>query len=617
MKKKTLNKEAAIAAAFIGAILLLVIPLPPLILDLLICLSFAFSLMALSSVLFVKEPLDFSSFPSLLLFLTLYRLALNVASTRLILAEGEAGKIIHTFGSFVIKNNATVGLILFLLLVLVNFIVITKGAGRIAEVSARFILEALPGKQLAIDSDLERKVLSIPQGKKARAKLASEADFYGAMDGASKFIRGDAIASLIITFVNIIGGILIGFFSRGLSIHECWSTYACLTIGDGIVTQIPALLISVSAGLMLTSSSSLSVGEALAKQMWMSSKTLLLTGTTLFLLSFIPGMPFWVISSIALCLCAAGIKRKKNLKEKDEIVEGPEEEMVSFIIPPIEISLGKYLVKEAEKLTRECQSVRMKLASTLGTILPLEQMREEKRLRSSDYQIKIKGGVVCLGEGRANFASDFEKVTRNHAHLLLHRQETARLIETARMYDAVVIDELIPKKLVIGDILKVLQNLLREKISIRDFISILEVLADNVKENEKPDLDLLTEVVRQKLSRAILATTFEGKKEILVITLDPKIEAMISAAIVSKKNSVSLLLLPKMAEKLTESLKNLVEKQGGEQPIILTTASSRRHLRRLIEKRLPDTPVFSYKEIESDYRLRSAGVLSSDVLNCL
>ena len=626
MKKKFKTKirghtDAVLAVSVIGLILLLIIPLPPFLLDILLSFSIVMSVMTLLLTLYIENALEFNAFPSLLLFLTLFRLGLNIASTRMILTEAEGGDIIRTFGSFVTQGNTIVGLILFLLLTIINFVVVTKGAGRIAEVSARFTLEALPGKQMAIEADLSSGSISQKEAKKERGRVNAEAEFYGAMDGASKFVRGDAIVGLIITAVNIVGGLLIGVMVRGLSVEQCWTTFTRLTVGDGLVSQIPALLISVGAGIIVTRASSGSVGQTIPKQIFNNPKVLKISAIVLALLSLVPGMPTIIMLSIAsvLYVYAVVLTKERNREKTPQVREENEESVEkALLIHPVEIQLGVQLLTLAEELQEKTAEIRRSVAAKLGVITPSIYICDNLTIRPKNYVIKIKGITTATGKGTdlPALVAHLTQVIENKAHLLLNRQDVASMIESAKKVDSAVVDELIPHKLNLGHILKVLQNLLKERLPIRDFVSILEALADHATQGKSPDPDLLTEKVRQRLSHAISEHLFQDQKKIYAITLDPKVEQMVQAAVQKGEYGTTVALRPKTSEKIIREILRLIAKAGGRgvSPIILTRATTRQHLRQLLERQIPELPVLSFNEVVSDIEVHSIGTISSDVL---
>lgn len=601
------HADAVLACGVIGLVLLLVIPLPPFLLDALLCLSIVFSVMALLLTIYVENALEFSSFPSLLLFLTLYRLGLNIASTRMILTHGEGGDIIRTFGSFVTHGNLTVGIILFALLTIINFIVVTKGSGRIAEVAARFTLEALPGKQLAIDGELSSGLISQEAAKKEREKVSQEADFYGAMDGASKFVRGDAIAGLVITFVNIVGGLIVGLTLQGLSWETCLTTFTRLTVGDGLVSQIPALLISVAAGIMVTRASSGSLGKALTTQVFHHPKVLFIVGVTVLVLGFVPGMPFLVMLPISAVFLFSGYVQLKDKGKKEESVERPS--TLSLFVHPIEVELGYQAVLLADPLLQRLTGIRKCVASHLGVRVPQVHITDNAELSGTAWRIRIKGITTASGRGAElpQLVAKLTEVIEMHAHELLTRQDVAQMIQDVKRVDSAVVEELIGKKMSVGQVLKVLQALLVEGVPVRDFVTILEILADHAKGDES-DLEALTEAVRRGLSRGI-SEEFFGKTGIAhVIMIDPKVEQILD---VSKGK-----IRPAMVDKLARSLLQMTQEANkrGVKPVVVTHAEARAKLKRLIEKQFPELPVLSYKEVTHDVEFREIGTVSNEVL---
>lgn len=601
------HTDAVLAVGVVGLVLLLIVPLPPLLLDALLCMSIVFSVMVLLLTVYVENALDFSAFPSVLLFLTLFRLGLNVASTRMILARGEAGDIIHTFGHFVIQGNEIVGLILFVLLTVINFVVVTKGAGRIAEVAARFTLEALPGKQMAIDSELSSGLITQVQAKEERKKIGAETDFYGSMDGASKFVKGDAVAGVIIILVNLLGGLVVGVGARGMSWQECWTTISRLTIGDGLVSQIPALLVSVGAAMMVTRASSGSLGKTVPKQIFHQPKVLLITGVLLLLISFVPGMPLWVMVPMSGALLFAGYYQLRTNKQEDELP--PVRTLGNFLAHPIEVQLGYQVVLLAQSLQDRLVEVRTKVSAHLGVRVPSIHITDHMELSPKGWAILVKGVRVSGGRDAelGSLVKRLTEVIETHAHELINRQDVALMLQEVKGHDCAVVDELYPKKLSLGQILKVLQHLLKEGVPIRDSITILEVLADHAV-GEKSDLDILTEEVRQALCGKISEEFFGKARRAYVITLDPKIEQMLNA---SKGG-----LRPKAVDQIAREVILLQEKakKQGVQPVLVTTGSSRVQLRRMIEKQLPDLRVLSYKEVAPDIELAAVGVVTNEVL---
>lgn len=601
------HTDVILAIGMIGLIVLLIIPLPPFLLDVLLCFSIVFSIMSLLLTIYVENALDFSSFPSLLLFLTLYRLGLNIASTRLILTRGEGGDIIRTFGEFVTHGNLIVGMLLFTLLTVINFVVVTKGAGRIAEVAARFTLEALPGKQLAIDGELSSGHISQVEAKEARNRISQEADFYGAMDGASKFVRGDAVASLIITIVNIIGGFSIALTMKEFSWESCLTTYTRLTIGDGLVSQIPALLVSIAAGILVTRASSGSLSKSITKQVFHQPKVLLIAGITLLVMGLVPGMPILVMLPIGLAFLGIAYFQFKGNEAIEQ--EAKKTERISLFAYPLEIELGFQVVILADPLLQKLKDIRKQIASKVGIYVPKVQISDNSDLSPTSWRIRVKGIITFSGRDAdlQLLSSKLTETIESHASELITRQDVVQMIQEAKQFDSAVVEELIGKKLSIGQLLKVLQNLLKEGIPIRDFVTILEILADHAK-GEQSDIGEITEYVRQGLSRGI-SEKFFGKKQIgHVITLDPKVEQILDA---SKGK-----LRPLTVKKMSECLLHFTEEasKNGIKPILLTESSVRFRLKGLIESQFPELPVLSYKEVTSDVKLKTIGMVSNEVL---
>lgn len=627
------HPEAVLAFSVIGLVLLLVVPLPPIILDTLLSISIVLSVITLLLTVYIENALEFSTFPSLLLFMTLFRLGLNIASTRMILLDGAAGDIIASFGSFVTRGSSIVGLILFLLLTFINFIVVTKGASRIAEVAARFTLEALPGNQMGVDADFNSRMITSDEAKKRRKKIAEEAEFYGAMDGASKFVKGDAITGLVITFVNIFGGLIIGIGARHLSLYECLKTYTLLTIGDGLVSQIPALLVSLAAGIMVTRASSGSLAEALPRQIFYNPKVLFISGLLLVFLGFLPGMPGKVMIPLALVLICVGWVKLKEKKEEPKRLHATKEEKAleedvekALVVYPLEIELGINLLGSAGDLLSEIKGIRSRIAKKLGILVPSIHVSDSLEIDPSSYQFKIKGISIFCGklkeedeEGIRKLGLCLEQQIESHAHELLNRQEVARLIENAKTYDSAVVDELIPKKLTLGGLLKVLQNLLKESIAIRDIVSILEILADHIPENPKEEStnpDELSEYVRQGLFRGITESVIGKTSVVYAITIDPKVEQMIKVGVKKSETGNQLYLRPATSIKITSALLRLTKSaaEKGLVPVVLTQSCSRLYLRRIVEKHLPNLPILSYSELTEEKTIKTIGKVTTDVL---
>ena len=627
--------DLILASAVIFILLLLIIPLTDFALDALIATSLLISIMALLVTLYSEDALSFTSFPSFLLLLTLFRLGLNIATTRMILTEGHAGYIIKTFGDVVTGGNAFVGFVIFILLTAINFIVITKGSGRVAEVAARFTLDSLPGKQLSIDADVNAGLIDEQEAKARRDKIMVEADFYGAMDGASKFVRGDAIACIVIILVNTFGGFVVGMLMKGMSWEQVVHVYVTLTVGDGLVTQIPALLVSVAAGIIVTRSSTKeNLAESFRKQLFNNPKVLNITGATLLMIGLVPGMPLLVIIPIAgaLFLYAYFLKqdRPHEAEELKEDIQGRKIEDVEKIlfIEPMEIELGHDLIPLVENdqggnLLKRISLIRKQIATELGVVIPIVKLRGNSNLNPDSYVIKIKSNDVARGMLQLDnylamnpgnvkeningiktvepafglpavwirasqkeeaislgyivadpltvISTHLTEVIQSHANELLNRQEVVKLIDHAKEYAPAVVSELIPGKLSFGQILKVLQNLLRERVSIRDIVSILEILADQSASTFDPDL--LSEYVRQGLARALSKQYMSDDKIIHAIMMDPKVEQILLESIQNNELGKTIMINPGTTSKIVHQTRNLIQEaaQIGVQPVFLTT----------------------------------------------
>ncbi len=598
--------QGVLGIAVVGLILIMLVPLPPFVLDILLSFSLILSVTTLLATLYVRSVLDFSSFPSLLLFLTFFRLGLNIASTRMILTKACAGHIIGSFGTFVTQESVLVGFILFILLTLINFVVVTKGAGRIAEVAARFVLEAMPGKQLAVDSAVNTHSLNYDEAKKARFKITSEAEFYGAMDGASKFVRGEAIASLFITGINILGGFATAIFMKKGTL----TLYTNLIIGDGLVTQIPALLVSVGAGILVTRVSIEDLGKTLPEQIFGNCKVVFITGLLILALTFIPGMPIFVMLPMSLLLFFSSwalFKRKTG--QTYESQEFPSS---------IAIHLGEQKTMWRGSIEKKIEQMLFEIQGKLGIILPKVLISKDDSLPAEGYKIQIKGSTFfsSKGDDLEGLLVHLKEGILQNAYRLINRQDVARMIENAKAYNAAVVEELLSKKLNLGHILKVLQNLLKEGVPIIDFISILEVLADHTSPQSAPDPDLLTEQVRIYLSKAIVEHYFGHAKMLYTITFDPEVEEMIAVSSCNGLNGKNLLLRPKTIANIERHILALLEKakKQGIKPVIVTSVKSRLPLSHLLEKHLPALPILSYKEIGEEIKVHSLGTVANDSL---
>jgi len=668
------NSDLIMAIAIISVLIFMVVPIPTWMLDLLLTMSITGSLVVLMVAIYITSPLELAVFPGLLLILTLFRLSLNIASTRLILGFGFAGKIIKAFGSFVVAGNYVVGFIIFLILVLINFVVIVRGAGRIAEVAARFTLDAMPGKQMAIDADLNAGIISEEEARLRRREVSKEAEFHGAMDGASKFVKGDAIAALIITAVNIIGGFIIGMVQRGMSFEESIQAYTLLTVGDGLVSQIPALIISTSAGMIVSRAAAESnLGEDVQKQIFSQPKALLIASGALFFFGIVPGMPaipFFVLGSMVLLLGIMGRQalREKVEKEVEEKIpeEVPEEKIESYLqVDPLELEIGYGLiplvdVEQDGDLLNRITSLRKQIAMEMGFVVPPIRIRDNIQLEANEYVIKIRGIEVARGEsipgnflamnpgtateeieGKATvepafglpayWISEGEKekaemagytvveaaaviathlieIIKANAHKILSRQDVKSLLDNLKQDHPTLVDEVVPNLLTYGGVQKVLQNLLKERVPIRDLVTILETVADYAQMTKDPNV--LNEYVRQSLSNTISSQFADENKVIKALTLDPKIEQMIEEIVKkAQKMGTGFSMPPDVVNKIYSNLSTKVEEMldKGLTPLVICSPNIRQYFRRIIDPAFPNLAVISYGELASDVQVETVG----------
>ncbi|KUO76118.1 MAG: flagellar biosynthesis protein FlhA [Clostridia bacterium BRH_c25] len=667
-----------IAIAIMAVIMLIIIPLPTFAVDILLTLNISLSLVIFLLSMYIKEPLQFSIFPTMLLITTLYRLSLNFSTTRLILGKGYAGEVIDAFGNFVTGSNPIVGFIMFLILIVVQFMVITKGSERVAEVSARFTLDAMPGKQMAIDADLNSGLINELEAKDRRRKIQREADFYGAMDGASKFVKGDAIAGIIITLINIIGGFAIGMLQMDMGFAEALSKFTLLTIGDGLVSQIPALFISIAAGMVVTRAASESdLGNEIVSQLLGEPKVLYIAAGALLVLAF-TGLPLVPNIILAVFLAFMGYSLQRTIKdaEKEEEAKAqdievdeirkPENVMTLLQVDPIELEFGYGIIPLADAgqggdLLDRVVMIRRQCALDLGMIVPVIRLRDNIQLRPNEYIIKIKGIEIATGElmfdnflamnpGTADgeldgikttepafglpavwinesqkeraemmgytvvdppsvIATHLTEIIKNHAHELLGRQDVQRLIDNIKENYPTLVDEVIPKMLGIGDVQKVLANLLKEGVSIRDMVTIIETLADYAPMTK--DSDLLTEYVRQSMRRNI-TKRFIFDSQAKVITLDAGIEQIIMDSVQQTEYGSFLNIEPNTAQRIINNLLKEVQKLAsmGEQPIILASPVVRLYFKRMTEQVAPGLVVLSYNELDPSVEVQSVGVVN-------
>ncbi len=680
LNKMLSQSDLVMAVAVVGIILILVIPIAPGLLDVLLSFNISFALVILLTTLYITKPLELSVFPGLLLVITLLRLALNVASTRLILGEGYAGQVIYAFGNFVVKGNYVVGLIIFLILVVIQFVVITKGATRISEVAARFTLDAMPGKQMAIDADLNAGLIDERQALKRREVITQEADFYGAMDGASKFVRGDAIAGIIITLINIIGGFIIGSLQRGLTMSESLSTYTLLTVGDGLVTQIPALIVSTSAGILVTrAAASSNLGYDLVSQLSFRPRAILSAAGILFVFAIMPGLPSVPFGVLGILLGSFGLvllrqeKSQKEADKKEKDVQKPRDESPpeaqaeDFLrLDTLEIEIGYGLIplvdtEQGGDLLDRVGMIRRQLAADLGMIVPPIRIRDNIQLKPNQYVIKLKGVQIdtyelmidhllainsgmmdddldgfitqdpafglqakwiisnykemaemkgcTVVEPAAVIATHLTEVVKNHAAEILTRQDVQNLLEVARKEFPAVVEETIPEVVGLGVLQKVLQNLLAERIPIKDLQTILETLNDYGAQTKDPDL--LAEYCRYSMRRIITNMYLNPDGKINVFTLDPQLEKMLADSVNVRQNGLTLIIPPELAEKLVVGVARESEKitRTGELPICLVAANLRKALWKFLNSSIRQLAVLSYNEILPDIEVHSVGIV--------
>ncbi len=682
---QVLTGEVAIPLALVAVVLIMVLPLPPLLIDILLALSISLSLVILLVGMYASQPLEFSTFPSVLLVVTLFRLSLNVASTRLILLHGAegpgaAGHVIQAFGNFVVGGSYVVGIVVFLILAVINFAVITKGAGRIAEVAARFTLDAMPGKQLAIDADLNSGLITEQEARARRRAIEEEADFYGAMDGASKFVRGDAIASLVITAINVVGGFVIGVLQQGMDWQAAAQTFTILSIGDGLVSSLPALLVSTAAGIIVTrAASGGDLGTELAGQLFASPRVLWIVSGILGGLAILPGLPFVpfiALGGAAAALASTGGLAPRALQAPESAQPGGppprrEEPEALLQLDLMELEVGFELVPLVEgqagdggDLVERIRSLRRQLALEMGFIVPPIHIRDNLQLRPNAYAILLKGIEIASGElrtghqlainpgtvtasvpgiptrepafglealwiapqdrERAQLAgytvvdpgtvviTHLTEVIRRHAHELLGRQEVQALLDALARTRPKVVEELVPQLLGIGGVQKVLQNLLREGVSIRDLSTILEAVADVAPRTKDPDV--LTEHARQALGRSITQKLVGPDGTLGVLTLAGAVERSLLEALHRNEEGTTLAPDPALAQRLVAGLGAAVERlsAGQQPPVLLVGAALRPYLRRFLERYLPQLALVSPAEIGAAVRVRALGVVSLD-----
>ena len=672
------NSSAMMAVGVIGILVVMMIPLPPFILDILLSFSIALSIIIMLMSMYILKPLDFSAFPSILLIVTLMRLSLNVASTRLILLHGSegtsaAGQVIKAFGTFVVGGNYVVGLIVFSVLVLINFVVITKGSTRVAEVAARFTLDAMPGKQMSIDADMNAGLISDAEARQRRSEIEREANFYGAMDGASKFVRGDAVAGIIIVLVNIIGGLIIGVVQQGMEVAEAAKTYILLTVGDGLVTQVPALIVSTAAGMLVTrTTSTAALGEDVKKQIFTQPRAIATAAVLLFVFALIPGMPkisFVLVSALIGVLAYNVFQQAKIKTEEAEEVPPPTVAETDEGLAPLDkmgLEVGYGLislvdVQQGGELLQRIKTLRKQLAAEMGFIIPSVHIRDNLQLKPNRYAVYLKGVEIAAGElmmghylaitnddkgakimgvkttepafglpavwvpeaqkedAQAKgyvvvdpatvITTHLTEVIKAQADELLGRQEVQSLVDNLATHYPKIVEELVPKVVPISILQRVLQRLLRERVSIRDLLAILETLADYISITK--NVDILTGYVRQALSRTITKQYQDPDGNVNVVMLSPNIEDTISQSIQHTEFESFVSPDPNMVKKLIGSLQKLIAnfETTGLHPVILCSPLVRCHLRKILEKFIPNVVVLAHNEITRDVNIKSFGVV--------
>ncbi len=683
LERITKNSDLTLALGLMGILSVMVIPMPKILLDLLLALGIAFSVLLLFTAVYATRALDFSIFPSLLLMTTLFRLSLNVATTRVILLHGAdegasaAGEVIRAFGEFVVGGNYAVGIVVFIILVIINFVVITKGAGRIAEVAARFTLDAMPGKQMSIDADLNAGLIQEEEARRRRQEIAKEADFYGAMDGASKFVRGDAIAGIMIVVVNIIGGIVIGTLQRGMEIGNAAATFTLLTVGDGLVSQIPALIVSTAAGIIVTrTATSTHFSQEVSKQLMMKPNALVAAGGVMALMAVIPGLPFFPFMVLASGLGGMAYllktKTREDLeaKEKTQALEKlkpvPEklENLLSVDLLEVEVGYGLIHIVDAEQsgdLLERISNIRKQFALDLGVIVPPLRIRDNLELKPGEYQVLLKGVQIGSGSLMVGYllamdpgtvsrqvvglatkepafgldalwitprqkeeasyagytvvdlstviATHLTELIRSHLHELLGRQELQVLLDHLKQTAPKVIEDVIPGLLSLGVVLKVLKNLLKEGVSIRDLRSILESLADMAVSSKDPQI--LTEHVRMALARTITKKLVDSNGQLHLITLDRAIEETLAGGIIQTDQGQQLSVEPDYVRQVISQLSKQAAILASEasHTVVLCSPLIRLHVKALIDRFIPNIVVLSHNEISPHITVKSAGTV--------
>jgi flagellar biosynthesis protein FlhA len=673
------HNDLLAAVGVVVVVAMMLVPLPSALIDIFITVNIAGALMILITTMYVPRALDFAAFPSLLLLTTLFRLGINISVTRLVLLHGDAGGVIHAFGSFVVGGNVLVGMVVFLILIVIQFVVITNGAGRVAEVAARFTLDAMPGKQMAIDADLNAGQITDQQARERREQIAREADFYGAMDGASKFVKGDAMAGILIVAINLVGGIGVGLLQRGMSFSDASHVFPILTIGDGLAAQIPALLISTAMGIIVTrSGSEADLGSDISAQILRQPRAPMIAGGIIAAMGVVPGMPvipFLTIGAIFFMLgraMAAHARATAASEAAQDALPAPasspgDAAVGALQIDPLELTIGFGLVpmvdaKSGGSLLGRVGVVRRQIASELGMVIAPVRIHDDVALDSHEYAVKVRGAEVARGrvipghrlamdpgdatpgvsgiptvepafglpavwidenhraeaealgytvvDAESMIVTHLTETIRRHVDELLTRQETKKLIDALKEQNAAAVEEVVPEKLGVGEVQRVLQHLLRENVSIRDLGTILEAIGDRAASTRDPAI--LAEYARQALARSITFHYLDSNKSLQAISLDPNLEQEITESVTQTRDGEYLAMDPARAQTVVRLVSGEVEQATGMglRPVLLCSGRIRRHLRRLIEQALPQLPVVSYNEILPGIRVESTGVVA-------
>jgi len=671
--------DAVLALLVIGILGVMIVPVPTQLMDFLLSFNITFSIVILLVTMYITRPLELSVFPGLLLVATVFRLALNVGSTRLILGQGYAGQVINSFGTFVVQGNYVVGFIIFSIIVIIQFVVITKGATRIAEVAARFTLDAMPGKQMAIDADLNAGLIDENEARHRRTEISREADFYGAMDGASKFVRGDVIAGLIITIINIIGGFIIGMVQRNLSWIESLQQYSILTIGDGLVTQIPALLMSTAAGMLVTRATSESnLGSDLATQLSRKPAAFVIASLMIAVFGMIPGLPTGPFLTLAVVvgIYAVSLVRRSRSEERARIAEASKpteaakervEDLLGVDLLGVEIGYGLIPIvdeRQGGDFLERVTTLRRQIAQELGIIVPPVRIRDNIRLGANDYVIQIRGNQVSKGqvepgmflamnpglaeeaiEGKETIepafgikatwispqnreqaelagytvvepasviATHLSEIIKSYAHEIISRQDIQALVDNVKREYPVLVEEVIPQLMSVGTLQKVLRHLLKERVPVRDMVSILEAAGDYASSTKDPAT--LGEFARAALYRTITRMYIDDEGKLTVFTLSPQLERIIMENTQSSIQGLVVNLSPDITTKTLTLTGNLMEQMAGagHLPVALTSSGVRFAFRTLTEINYPKLAVLSYNEIAPEVEIFSIGMVKPE-----